>query len=107
MSDPSTKDILQISPDDVEFALSDYPYAASLLNAYFTNVSYDRPMRVERDLALLLMRIAWVKALTPHIGATAARDLVMQQEFYARDIMNTVDRLSVSPMAWCRSWGEE
>ena len=46
------------------------------------------------------MRLRWIEALAPLIGATAARDCVKQQEFYVRDAMNTVDQLPVPPMLW-------
>jgi hypothetical protein len=79
------------------------------MNDYFSAVAYPQESRLARDAALILMRDAWVDALTRQgmprrLQPSHARGYVRRQEFYVRDTMNTVDNLPVTSMPWNPHW---
>jgi hypothetical protein len=107
---------MTINPDDIELALDDYDAwrISPTLNDYFSAAAYPKATQLARDAALIMMRRAWIAALSRprhpgrsrRIQPSHARGFVMRQEFHVREIMNTVDDLPVTPLLWNEHWSE-
>jgi hypothetical protein len=100
-----------IEDADIELVLECYEAEqdAPTLNDYFSAIAYPKTSRLERNAALIMMRRAWVKALSrsdmpKRLKPSHARGYVLRQEFYVRESMNGIDDLPVTPMPWNSHW---
>jgi hypothetical protein len=95
---------IEIDDAAIEQVLDEHEvWRMSTLNDYFSAAASDQPTEQTRDIALILMRRAWLGALTrPRIGrrldASSARGYVMTAESIVRQTMN-LDGLPV-PRLW-------
>ncbi len=103
-----------IDADDIERVLEchEAEQDAPTLNDYFSAAAYSKTSRLERDAALIMMRRAWIEALSRprkpgrRLQPSHARGYVLRQEFYVRQTMNGIDDLPVTPMPWNAHWPE-
>jgi len=95
-----------IDHNDLEIVLDDYATRRNspTINDYLSAIAYPKTTRLEREAALIVMRRAWVAALSQHLKPSHARGYVLRQEFYVRETMNTVDGLPVAPLPWSPHW---
>jgi hypothetical protein len=96
---------IRIDDADIELVLDahDEWRDTATLNDYFTAFAYPKATRLERDAALVLMRRAWVAALSRpgmprRLKPSHARGYVRRQETIVRDTMNGIDQLPVTPL---------
>jgi hypothetical protein len=95
---------MTIDDADIELVLDAYENwrNAPTLNDYFSSVAYPKTTKLAREAALILMRQAWVAALSRkgmrrRLTPSHARGYVMRNEAIARDTLN-FDGLPVKPM---------
>lgn len=94
---------------EIVFDAYDAKRDSPTINDYMSAAAYGKATWLERDAALILMRRAWIAALSRRgmprrLKPSHARSYVARQEFYVRETMNTVDDLPVTPMPWNPHW---
>jgi hypothetical protein len=101
---------MNIDDADIELVLDAHEnwQDAPTFNDYFGSVTYSKATKLEREAALILMRRAWVAALSRkgmprRLTPSHARGYVMRHEAIARDTLN-FDELPVKPMTWNPHW---